>query len=113
MTFPVPSHAAARSPEDVRGVLAGVEQLPSALQHPLEAGMSYHAQASAPAHVPLMARGGGVVHADHAVRPVDLRPSLAPGQPAGAGDQGAGPAVHLQRLASERVKVRGDRGRRD
>lgn len=60
--------------------------------------MSYDAQARAPAHVPLMAHGGSVVHADHAVRPVDLLASFAPNQPAGAGDQGAGPTVHLQRL---------------
>ncbi|TNN69238.1 hypothetical protein EYF80_020555 [Liparis tanakae] len=41
VAFPIPSHAAAWSPEDEHRVLACVEQLLPAPQHPLQAGVSY------------------------------------------------------------------------
>ena len=97
--LPVPPHAAARPPEDEHRVLAVVEQLLPAPQQPLQAGVRHHSQGGAPAHVPLEAGAGGVVHADDARGSVDLLPPLAARQPARADDQRAGAAVHLQGLA--------------
>lgn len=98
MAFSVSSHAATWSPEDEHCVLARVEQFLPALHYSLQAGMSYDTQACAPANVPLIASAGSVVHTDDTLAAVDFFTPRAPSQLAGAGHQGAGPAVHLQRL---------------
>lgn len=67
--------------------------------------MGHDPQARALADVSLVTHGGGVVHTDHALGTVDFAASFAPGELAGAGHQGASPAVHLQRL--EKGKRRG------
>lgn len=97
--LPVAPHVAAGPPEDERGVLAGVEQLVAIPQHPLHAGVSDDAQGGAPADVPGVAPGGGgVVHADDALGPVDLFAATASYEVTRAGHQGAGLAVHPGRL---------------
>lgn len=97
--LPVAPHVVAGAPEDEHGVLAGVEQLVAAAQHPLHAGVSDDAQRGAAAHVPGVTPGGrGVVHADDALGPVDLAAASAADQVSRAGDQGAGPTVHPERL---------------
>lgn len=101
--LPVTPHVVAGAPEDEHGVLAGVEQLVAAAQHPLHAGVSDDAQGGAAAHVPGVTPGGrGVVHTDNTLGPVDLAAASAANQVAGAGDQGAGPTVHPERLTEAR-----------
>ena len=74
----------------------------AAPQDPLHAGVSDDPQGGAAAHVGGVAPGGGgVVHADDALGPVDLFPPAAPDEVARAGHQGAGPAVHPQRLMGD------------
>lgn len=71
--LPVSPHVAARAPEDEHRVLAGVEQLVATPQDPLHAGVSDDAQGGAAANVAgVTPGGGGVVHADDALGPVDL-----------------------------------------
>lgn len=60
--------------------------------------MGHDPQTRALADVTLVAHDGGVVHADHALGAVNFPASFAPDELAGAGHQGASPAVHLQRL---------------
>lgn len=76
--FSIPSHEAAGAPEDERRVLAHVEQLLPAPQHPLQTGVSYDTQACSLTDVLLIADAGGVVHADDTVRAVNFSASLAP-----------------------------------
>lgn len=104
MAFPIPSHAAAGSPEDVCRVLTCIEQLLPAPQHPLKARVSHDTQACALANVLLIAYGGSIVHTDYTLRAVNFSPSPAPGQLAGAGHQSTSPAVHLQRLWRSKVR---------
>lgn len=98
--FTIPPHTAAGPPEkeDSVLVLAGIEQLLSAPQHPLQAGVCDDAQAGASAYVPLEARGRGVVHADDTLVAVDIGAPPAARQVAGAGHQGTAVTVHPQRL---------------
>lgn len=98
MALAVSPHDAAGPPEDVRRVLACVEQLLPFLQHPLEAGVGHHPQAGAPPDIPPVTHDGGVIHADHTLGAVNFLTPLAADEVTGAGHQGTGPAVHLQRL---------------
>ena len=101
--LPVAPHVVAGAPEDEHRVLAGVEQLVAAAQHPLHAGVGDDAQGGAAAHVTGVAPGGGrVVHADDALGPVDLFAPAAPDEVARAGHQGAGAAVHPERLKDKK-----------
>lgn len=97
--LPVAPHVAAGAPEDEHRVLAGVEQLVATPQDPLHAGVSDDAQGGAAADIAGVTPGGGsVVHADDALGLIDL---LAPGasdEVTRAGHQGAGLAVHPERL---------------
>ena len=102
----IPSHAAAWSPEDEHCVLARVEQLLSAPQHPLQAGVCYDTQAGAPADVLLVAMARCIVHADDAFRAIDLFTPSVPGQLTRAGHQSTGTATHLQSLWRWRAQVR-------
>lgn len=97
--LPVASHVAAGAPEDEHGVLAGVEQLVATPQDPLHAGVSDDAQGGAAADVAgVTPGGGGIVHADDALSPVDLFTPAASNEVTRAGHQGAGLAVHPERL---------------
>lgn len=97
--LPVTPHVAAGAPEDEHCVLAGVEQLVTTPQDPLHAGVSDDAQGSAAADVAAVTPGsGGVVHADDALGPVDLFAPTASDEVTRAGHQGAGLAMHPERL---------------
>lgn len=101
--LPVPPHVVAGAPEDEHRVLAGVEQLVAAAQHPLHAGVGDDSQGGAAADVlAVRAGGGGVVHADDTLGPVDLLSPVSADEMAGAGDQRAGMAVHPERLQERR-----------
>lgn len=103
--LPVASHVVAGPPEDEDGVLAGVQQLVATAQDPLHAGVSDDAQGGAAAHVPGVTPGGrGVVHADDALGAVDLFTASASDEVTRAGDQGAGPTVHPERLQRKKKK---------
>lgn len=108
--LPVAPHVVAGAPEDEHGVLAGVEQLVAAAQHPLHAGVSDDTQRGAVAHVPDVTSGGrGVVHTDDALGPVDLTATSTANQVARAGDQGAGTTVHPERLTEAREEEQGEK----
>lgn len=97
--LPVTSHVAAGAPEDEHGVLAGVEQLVATPQDTLHAGVSDDAQGGAAANVAgVTPGGGGIVHADDALSPVDLFTPGASNEVTRAGHQGTGLAVHPERL---------------
>lgn len=78
MAFSIPPHAAAGSPEDENRVLAGVKQLLSAPQDPLQAGVSHDTQVCTSANIPLIVYAGGVIHTDYALVAVYFFASLAP-----------------------------------
>lgn len=104
MAFSITSHATARSPEDEHCVLAHVEELLPAPQHPLQAGVGYNTQACAPTDVLLIPEAGSIVHTNNTLRAVDFFAPLARCQLPRAGHQGTSPAVHFQRLWSSKLK---------
>lgn len=71
--LPVAPHVAAGAPEDEHCVLTGIKQLVAIPQYPLHAGVSDDAQGGPAADISgITSGGGGVVHADDALGPVDL-----------------------------------------
>lgn len=77
MTFAIPPHNLAWTPEYEDSVLAGVEQLLPVPEHPLQAGMCHYAYTGAAAHVSLVANAWSVVHTDHTLRLVDYLAFIA------------------------------------
>lgn len=103
--LPIMPHVVAGAPEDEYRVLAGVEQLVATPQDPLHAGVSDDAQGSATTDVAGVTPGGGsVVHADHALGPVDLVAPAPSDEVARASHKGAGAAVHPERLIGRRKR---------
>lgn len=98
-------HIAAGAPEDEHGALAHVEQVVAVAEDPLDAGMCDDPQAGAISHVPPIAPRRGVIHADDALRLVNLGASPAAQEMPGAGHQGTVSAVHFQRLKGRRRRT--------
>lgn len=105
--LPIMPHVVAGAPEDKYCVLAGVEQFVATSQDPLHAGVCNDTQGGAVTDVTGVTSGGGsVVHADHALGPVDLFTSTASNEVTWASHQGAGVAVHPERLSERRGQRR-------
>lgn len=98
LALAVAPHVAAGAPEDEHGALAHVEQVMTVAEDPLDAGMRDDPQAGTIAHVPPEAARGCIVHADDALRLVDLRALPAVQQMTRARHQCTVPAVHSQGL---------------
>lgn len=101
--LPIAPHVVAGTPEDEHSILAGVEKLVAAPQDSLHAGVSDDTQGGAAADITSVTPGGrGVVHADDALGSVDLFTPSASYEVTRAGHQGAGVAVHPERLRGDR-----------
>lgn len=105
LALAVAPHVAAGAPEDEHGALAHVEQVMTVAEDPLDAGMRDDPQAGTIAHVPPEAARGCIVHADDALRLVDLRALPAVQQMTRARHQCTVPAVHSQGLVVRHAKV--------
>lgn len=72
LALAIPPHVAAGAPEDEHGALAHVEQVVAVAEDPLDAGVCDDPQAGAIAHIEPVASGGGIIHADNTLCPIDL-----------------------------------------
>lgn len=79
-------HLARGAPEDEHSFGGAVDKLLGPPQHTEHAGVGHHAEGGLVAHVRRVARGGRVVHADRALRPLDFGAQFGAQQVAGAGD---------------------------
>lgn len=86
------AHLPAGTPNDVDGVPGLLEEVGLVPEQQRDAGVRHDADGAPRAHVLLEAGGGGVVHAQHALLPVDLPAQVRSQHLPRAGDHGAAAA---------------------
>lgn len=94
-------HLARGPPEDEHGLGGPVDKLLGPPQHPEYAGVGHHPKGGFVAYISRVARGGCVVHADGALRSLNIGAQFGAQQVAGAGDNHTLVAPGRQGLGEE------------